>query len=108
MFIAEDSQKTGIACMLYNMVDDNAKIKDVQKKFPKGTVFGIKQPYLKQGTRNKKQIALRNDNPENIIFKIENDNDPLSLKEKGNEFFKNKEFSQALKYYRKALETTKD
>jgi len=68
------------------------------KVFPVGLTVGIKNPYLKlsgSGT-----FAMRNDNPENIVFKEEAGVENQKLKELGNAFFKLGKFSQALKSYK--------
>ena len=64
-------------------------------------VIGVKNPYLKVSFNGK--ISLRNDNPENIIFKKDNHGIPSSLspsfdelKERGNIYYINGEYESGL------------
>ena len=53
-------------------------------------------------------INLRNDNPQNIVFKEEKRNDAVILKELGNKFFSEKNFVQAIKCYQDAMQKTSE
>jgi len=76
--------------------------------FPKGLQFGIKQPLLiisYGGT-----LILRNDNPQNIVFKngelstiLINCNDFKQFKQMGMSLYKNGEYFLALRSYMLAL-----
>ena len=53
--------------------------------------LGIMNPYLKM-TGN---VFLRNDNPQNIIFQTDDNSDSITLKNKGNQAYLNKDYMQA-------------
>ena len=69
-------------------------VEAIQKKFPIGMQMGIKQPYMKISFSGK--LSLRNDNSANVIFLTS----AAELKEKGNAYFKQSKFPEALKYFK--------
>lgn len=104
--ITED--KTGECVMLntYNHVDSNINFQQLTEVFPKGVIIGLKNPYMKVSAAG--TINLRNDNPQNIVFKEEKKDDALILKELGNKFFSEKQFVQAIKCYQDAMQKTSE
>ena len=64
--LVEDQSKNVIPLGLYNYVNKNIKLNQLNQMFYKGIQFGIKQPYLvcSYGGIH----SLRNDNPINILF----------------------------------------
>ena len=102
--IVEDKNKEAMSLGLYNQISKDASHEELFKMFPNGTEFGIKQPYLKLSYSG--VLALRNDNPGNIVFgdgKNAGELMALELKEKGNSFFKKGDYQSALKYFKEAL-----
>ena len=100
--------KTG-ACGVfstYNHVDSKITFDELQKVFPKGATIGLKNPYMK--LLGSGMLALRNDNPSNIVFKETKNDDPLVLKDLGNKFFQEKQYMQAIKCYQEAMTVTTD
>ena len=71
--IAPVGKMTGLSCVvadqtgdagllsLYNFVAHGCKTRECQKRFPLGTIFGIKEPYYK--ISNSGRLALRVDHP---------------------------------------------
>ena len=108
VLIIEDSNKDVISLGLYNQITRQRKNELIQL-FPVGMIIGIKQPYLSLSYTG--VVSLRNDNPENIMFKIEHrvrGSVPTGLysekyKNIGNAFFKKQEFLSAIRCYKQAL-----
>ena len=90
----------------YNHVDANTDFYQLKEVFPKGITIGLKNPYMK--ISNAGTINLRNDNPQNIVFKEEKKDDALILKELGNKLFSEKKFVQAIKAYQDAMKKTSE
>ena len=67
ILVVEDKNKDVVSLTLYN---NTLKQHEIDKYFPKGVKFAIKQPYMKVLFSGNK--ALRNDNPDNIIIKFNN------------------------------------
>ena len=68
ILIIEDGYKDVISLGLYNQVRKKNAV-ELNKLFPVGMVLGVKHPYLSLSYTG--VLSLRNDNPENIMFKIE-------------------------------------
>ena len=71
MLIVEDRCGDVISLPLNNQVSKGTTYDEVLKMFPKGIQLGIKQPYLKILFVG--NVTLRNDNPQNVVFKKEID-----------------------------------
>ena len=52
---------------MFNQLKEDRNLADLNKYYPNGTEFGIKQPYMKLSLMG--IYTLRNDNPNNLIFK---------------------------------------
>ena len=77
---------------------------ELSAKLPQGQQFGLKQPYLKNDSTNH-QMELRNDNSQNLVFKLEKGyENPVDLKNEGNQLYLQKKYCQAIRCYEKALE----
>lgn len=104
--VGEDKSGDCIIISAYNQVDSSLTFNQLQKVFPKEITIGIKNPYMRLWRDG--ISALRNDNPLNIVFKEDEQYDPLILKDLGNKFFAEKKFDQAIKAYKDALSKTTD
>ena len=111
-FCVKDTIGNVILLMLYNFVPFDISFEQLQVEFPIGSRFRIKNPYVK--VSNNGSIALRVDNPCNIIIqlplnyvpavKLEVENDPKILKSSGNDFFGKKNYHEAIEQYSNGLD----
>ena len=111
MIIIEDKNKDIISMGLYNQTNFNMKYDDLKEKYPEGLRIGIKQPYLKLSLGG--NLALRNDNKENIILEypekqnkkelIEEKWSCLEYKKRGNWFCKQEQYQKALNSFKMGL-----
>lgn len=67
MLCVEDAKKNVTQLFLYNQMSHKSTYLEINEKFPKGTLIGIKNPYLSISFSG--YLSLRNDNPENIILR---------------------------------------
>lgn len=96
----EDKKKNVQMLFLYNQLDQGATLAEVQKAFPVGKEFGVKQPYKKLSLNG--YVSLRNDHPENLIMQNWTKS-VAELKQEGNDLFKNNQNLQAVYSYRNAV-----
>jgi len=82
VLIVADKKEQVMMLELYNSLPFDTKLEQIQKEFPENLQIGIKNPY-KRLTYNG-FIALRNDNPQNLVIGGQNNSTPESLKAEGN------------------------
>eukprot|EP01084_Bolivina_argentea_P206864 353071_1 len=108
--IVQDSQQNVLVLSLYNLVPLRTTVKELSLILPIGTKLIIKEPYVKKSASG--DIAIRIDNIHTNLIII-HPNDPkyitiketntLKLKKIGNDYFKKKMYSFAVRYYSESL-----
>jgi hypothetical protein len=117
--LVEDDDMDCLTLSLYNYVQDD---EDPNQVLPVGTHLAVLAPYMKNARDDRQMILmLRCDNPQCII-KYDSKaawladregkppppetSDALSLKERGNQAFRNKDFKAAERFYSRALQSS--
>jgi hypothetical protein len=100
LVVKDKKGTTSIFLSLYNQVKDQ---EEAERVFPKGTEIAVICPYMKR--TSDLSIRLRNDLPQNIITRSSYCKE---LKEIGNKYFREKNYSEALRCYKNAIHKTNE